>query len=301
MPRNPFSRTGRVVQPPAIASGKSFFVFPTSSALNADAQNMFPTDEDGVVLVWDGDIASAISSCVASRGDSIYVQPGTYTISTALAMSVASVRLIGNGPPGSVILTGSGANIINLTTTGCEIAGFTFNLATTKIAINMTAASSNDIHDNVFLSAVGGAASHFILMVTTACNYNRIRDNRFISNLVVAGGAITQTSHVTGLGIGNLIVNNLFVAGRVTTANTGTVTDGVVFLAAADTGNVVRENSFTEYNGGIFTAGIRTGASTVSGAAMITSNNLLLATAANAIVNTAGSEGFSNNIANGVV
>jgi len=264
---------------------------------------MFPVDEDGVVRVYSGNssIATALAQCVAGRGDVIYVTPGTYTISTAIAASVNDVHFTALGSPGSVILTASAADIFDVTGDGIEISGFRMNLATTKIAIDMVGADSCNIHDNVFLSAVGGAASHFILMETTACNYNWIHENRFISNLVVSGGAITQTSHVTGLGIGNIIEHNIFVAGRVTTANTGTVTAGVIFAAAADAGNVVRGNTFTEFNGGIFTAGINYGTTALGGSVIAVENNLMLATNTNAIVPGSNAAEFANNIASGTV
>ncbi len=165
----------------------------------------------------------------------------------------------------------------------------------------MAGADGCDIHDNVFTSAVGGAASHFIQMLTTACNYNNIYDNRFISNLDVAAGAITQTSHITGLGIGNVIEDNTFVAGRVTTANAGAVTAGVIFAAAADAGNVVRRNEFTEFNGATFTAGVNYGTTAVAGSVMCTANNFMLATAANAVVPGSNAAEFANNIASGTV
>lgn len=297
---NPFSKYGRIAKPAPQGAGKAFFVAASGSTLTPSLLDQFKQDEDGVLRVF-STIAEALTNCVAGRGDFIYVLPGTYTITTALAMSKSEVHLIALGSPGTVILTGSGADIMDVTAAGCEIAGFQLNLASTKIAIDLSAADGVSIHDNVFLSAVGGAASHFIRMAGTATNYGRIFSNRFVSNLVVAGGAITQTSHITGLGIGNIIEQNVFVAGRVTTANAGAVTDAVVFNAAADCGNIVRQNTFVEVNGATFTAGVESGASAVSGSVLPIMNNFLLGTAANAIVNTTGSAGFGNNMANGTV
>lgn len=300
MARNPFSTYGQLAQLNPPGCGKLFILVPASSAHIPALQDQFPVDEDGVSRVYTT-LATAVAAVVSGRGDVIACLPGTHTISTVVSSSASDFKLLAIGRPGQTVLTGSGASILTLTGNGVEVAGFTWNLATTKKCITLTGASGCDIHDNVFLSAVGGSASHFIHMLTTACNYNWIHDNRFISNLVVAGGAITQTSHITGLGIGNLIEHNFFVAGRVTTANAGAVTDGIVFIDAADTGNLIRYNSFTEFNGATFTAGVETGASTVSGAAFIVRNDFLLATAANAVVNTAGAAGFGNNVANGTV
>lgn len=301
MSLNPFSMNGRSSRPALpVGSGRSFFVAPTSSVDLVSLGLVYPPGEDGQVRVWENDFASPLA--LMATGDTLFVLPGAYTVSTVLASALNDIKIVGlSDGRGRAILTGSAASILTLTGDGVEVTGLTFAIASTFKAITLTGADYCWIHDNVFTSAVGGTASHFIHMLTTACNYNVIEKNRFISNLVVSGAAVTMTSQITGLGIGNIIQDNHFVAGRVSTANAGAVTDGIVFVAAADTGNLVKNNSFTEFNGATFTAGVRTGASTVSGAAMILNNNFLLATAANAIVNTAGDAGFGNNVANGTV
>lgn len=281
-------------------SGKLFVLVPSDSALLPDLQAMFPVDEDGVTRVYTT-LASAVAAVTSANGDMIAVMPGTYTISTVVSSSADDWKLIGVGGEGQAKLTGSGASILTLTGDGVEVAGLTFTIATTKKAITLTGADNCNIHNNIFLSSVGGAASHFIHMLTTACNYNRIHNNRFISNLVVSGGGITQTSHITGLGIGNIIEHNVFVAGRVTTANAGAVTSGVVFAAAADAGNIVRHNSFTEFNGATFTAGVDYGTTALGGSVLCHNNNFMLATAANAVVPGSNAGSFANNIADGTV
>ena len=280
--------------------GKVFVVSAATGAGWDKLSQIFVPDPDGDVRLY-STIADALTATVSGRGDYVYVMPGTYTITTQLTLSKDGVHLIGLGNTGEAILTGSASNIMTITGDGVEVAGFTMNLASTKKAIAMTGADKCRIHDNIFLSAVGGAASHFIHMVTTACNYNDIRDNKFISNLVVSGGAITQTSHITGLGIGNTIEHNLFVAGRVSTANAGAVTDGVVFAAAADAGNLVRWNSFTEFNGATFTAGVNYGTTALGGSVLCVENNFMLATDTNAVVNGSNAGNFANNIASGTV
>lgn len=300
MARNPFSKFGRFSKCLPPGDGKSFYVLPSTSTLIPNIQTQYPVDEEGIQRVYT-DLASAIAAAVASRGDYIFVLPGTYTITTALAMSKADVHIIGLGTPGTVIITGSAATCVLLTASGCEFANMAFNIASTKIAIDMAGANGSKVHDCTFLSAVGGAASHFIRMATTACNYNRIYDNQFISNLDVSAGAITQTSHITGLGIGNVIERNVFVAGRITTANAGAVTAGVIFANALDVGNFVRENEFVESNGATFTAGVNYGTTALAGSVMCTRNNFMLATAANAVIPGTNAGSFANNIADGTV
>jgi len=300
---NPFSKNGRQSRPLPAASGKVFHVVPTSSALLADLEQLYPVDEDGVKRVWSGDtaIADALAFCVTGRGDRIRAHGGTYTISAPIAVSINDVVIEGLGSPGAASLVASASNIFTLTGDNIEIANLSLTIATTKIGIVMTGAENCNIHDNVFKSAVGGAASHFIQMVTTACSYNWIHDNRFLSMLDVSGGAITQTSHITGLGIGNIIEHNFFVAGRLTTANAGVVTSGIIFGAAADAGNFVRANSFTEFNGATFTAGTDYGTTALGGSVLCIENNYMLATAANAVVNGSNAGSFANNIASGTV
>lgn len=300
MGANAFSTFGRLAKPLSPATGKTFFVAPSGSTLIPALQDMYPVDEDGVTRVYT-DIDSAINNCVANRNDYIYVLPGAYTITTALGMDVDGVHLIGLGGPGAARLTGSAADVMDLTADDCEIANLTITIASTKKGIDMVGADRANIHDCIFLSSVGGAASHFIHMNTTVCNYNWVHDNRFITNAVVSGGAITQTSHITGLGIGNIIEHNVFVAGRVTTDNAAAVTTGVLFAAAADAGNLVRHNSFTEFNGATFTAGVDYGTTALGGSVMCYDNNFMLATAANAVVNGSNAANFANNIASGTV
>lgn len=300
---NPNSRNGRYARPMPAGISKAFYVVPANSALLNDLEKLYPTDEDGVKRVYSGNtgIDDAIGFCTANQADKIYVYPGAYTISTAIAADVAGVSIIGLGTPGSAKLTASAANLFNITADNVEIAGLELNIATTKKAISMVGADNCHIHDNVFKSAVGGTASHFIHMLTTACNDNLITDNRFISMLDVSGAGVTQTSHVTLLGIGNVVEHNLFVAGRLTTDNAGAVTTGILSAAAADAGNLVRHNSFTEFNGATFTAGIDYATTALKGSVIAIENNLELVTSANAIVNGANTGAYGNNTANGTI
>lgn len=297
---NAFSKYGRR---PQNGVGKTFYALPTSSALLDRFEQLYGVDEEGVKRVYSGDtaIADALANCVTGRGDEIKVAPGTYSIATMITISISSVKITALGNKGSAKLVASAAHIFTITGDDVEIAGLELTIATTKKGIIMTGADDCNIHDNNFKSAVGGAASHFIHMVTTACLNNWIHDNVFNSQLVVAGGAITQTSHITGLGIGNIIEHNLFIAGRVTTANAGAVTNGVIFAAAADGGNLVRHNSFTEFNGATFTGAVEYGTTALGGSVLCVENNFMLATAANAVIPGANAGSFGNNIADGTV
>lgn len=297
---NPNSIYGKIAKQLPSVSGKTFVVVPAGSAVIPTLQELFPTDNDGVVRVYT-DPDAALAACVTDRGDAVAFMPGSYTISTVLATSANNVKIVGLGRKGSARLVGSAASILTLTGDDCEVAGLGFAIASTKKAITLTGADRTHIHDNVFTSAVGGAASHFIHFLTTTSDYCVIEDNRFVTNLDVSGAGVTQTSHITLLSVGSTIERNVFVAGRLTTANAGAVTDGILVNDAASAGNTIRHNTFYEFNGATFTAGIESGASAVSGAILPVRNDFLLATAGNAIVNTTGSAGFGNNVANGTV
>lgn len=300
MPRNPFSTYGRLARPLPAGDGKLFMLIPSTSTLISGVQESFPTDENGFVRTFT-DPQSALNAITSGRGDVLYVMPGSYTVTTVLSTAATDFKIIGFGSPGAAMFAGSAASILTLTGANVEVTGLGFTIASTKRAITLTGASYCNIHDNLFYSTVGGTGSDFINMLTTACSFNIIRDNQFITNVDSSAGAITQASHITLLGVGNLIERNVFCAGRSSTSNAGAVTNGIVSNTVTDYSNTIRGNTFYEVNGATFTAGITSGASSVSGSIFPVANNFLLATAANAIVNTTGSTGFGNNIANGTV
>lgn len=142
--KNPFSKFGRSAQPLAIGAAKTFYV--ASSAVQmGELQNTFPNDEEGVVRAH-STISSALSSCVANRGDVVYVLPGyTETLTSALTISVAGVSVIGlgNGTKRPT-LTGNGTiDAVNITGDGVLFENFAFAAPETDeqtAAINVAAA-----------------------------------------------------------------------------------------------------------------------------------------------------------------
>ena len=70
-------------------AAKVFFVGLSTASWYPDFGNIFPVDEDGVVRVYSS-ISTALSNCVASRGDVVLVLPGyTETVTSAITVSVA--------------------------------------------------------------------------------------------------------------------------------------------------------------------------------------------------------------------
>ena len=87
-----------------------------------------PAYDDGVSAVYT-DIASALAVCQANRGDEVRVGPGyTETYETALCLSTAGVRLVGEGYGTSVpTLTISGAiHGVDIEAAGVEFENFRF-------------------------------------------------------------------------------------------------------------------------------------------------------------------------------
>lgn len=102
MRENQLSRYGAVAKTfninEASIQGKVFFVGVSSSAFIGNILNTFQNDEDGVARVHTT-IDAAINSCVANRGDVIYVLPGhtEAVTATSIACDIAGVSIIGLG------------------------------------------------------------------------------------------------------------------------------------------------------------------------------------------------------------
>lgn len=298
MNRNLFSAYGRAAKPLEPGIGKTFILVPSGSALIPELQDNYPQDEDGVTRVYT-DPATALAAVVSGRGDTILVFPGTYTITSVLSSSASDWRLVGVGKPGEAMFVGSASNILTLTGDGVEITSLGFTIASTKVAITLTSSDYNKIHNNLFLSNVGGTGSSFITM-SAASNHNRIEGNTFSSELTTSGGALTQAAHIIVLGTANAIISNYFHVTRDSSTVAGAVTTSIWAGTTATKGTRVEKNTFIESNGATFSAGVDYQMG-VSGSVVTIENNFLLATAANAVINAGNSAGFGNNIANGTV
>lgn len=300
MPSTAYTLYDRMSRPMPQGKGKIMFVLPSGSALISQFQQIYTPDPDGFPRVFENDLAAALALTTSGRGDTIYVAPGSYTVTSVLTIANNDVRIIGMGATAQgVQITGVGADIFTLTGDYGEIANVTLNAASAQNAINMTGADGWNIHDNI-LVGVGGANSRLVRMVTTACNNNKIQDNWFMSNLDTSAGTATQVAHIAGLGSRNQIQRNVFQSHRTSASNAGATTSGIVFAAAGDVGNKILGNYVFESGGATFTAGIDYGTS--AGEQVVMDNRGILATAANFIVNGSNSAGFGNNApANGTV
>lgn len=282
-------------------TGKRFIVLPSSSALISDAQEQYPVDEDGVVRVYTS-LSSALSQCVANRGDVVSIMPGSYTISSNIALSTSGVTIEGMGPAGAVTIVTDTADTLTVTGDNFTMRNVAFTMAATLSSVVLTGCDNFLIEDCAFTTTAGGAGTYAIEMVTTANTNGTIRRCAFNANMNVASGSVTVAGFILGLGNNIRIEDCDFRSRRQTTANAGAVTAGVVFSAAADWGNIVRRCTFIEHNGATFTAGIDYGTTVTTGGVEAYDNRFLLATGANAIVNGSNDAGIGNQApANGTV
>jgi hypothetical protein len=184
------SRFGAIANPLAVApSGKVFFVIATTSARHSELQTEFPVDKDGVVRVY-GTIDAAIGSCVAGRGDVIYVMPGhTEAVSsaTSLVCDVAGVTIrgLGDGANRPTITLGtaitatipvSAANV-TIDNVIIDMTGFdAITAGITPTATNFTLSNSYIITANVTNQAV------LAILTTAAAGRMKLINNEFIGS-----------------------------------------------------------------------------------------------------------------------
>ena len=170
-------------------AAKVFFVGLSSASWYPDFGNIFPVDEDGVVRVYSS-ITTALSNCVASRGDVVLVLPGyTETVTAAITVSVAGVSIIGigNGALKPTITVNFAGDGINVTGANVLIENIAFAAPETDEAtamINVAAA-------NVTLRNINGIGSktskNFVDCITIASGADDLSlENIKLNNSVVA-------------------------------------------------------------------------------------------------------------------
>jgi hypothetical protein len=220
-----------------VAGGEVFYVGPVATNPNAHDQND-GTDPNNPKLT----IQSALDRCTAGRRDTVVVLPGTYTITTQLTMTVAAVRLIGwdfkrAQYANSVVLVGSGVDILAVDAANCEIAGIHFDQGANALYLGIevsqtTAVAGTYIHDCMFEMGIDGIVLGTAAALTPTnvlienCMFSQvnnlaaasgiqvnrlstsiIRDNVFYSNVANAAYGIHLTNQAT---VGVLISKNDF-------------------------------------------------------------------------------------------
>jgi hypothetical protein len=190
-PYNQMSRYGALsrVLPLMNPAAKVFFVGLSTASWYPDFGNIFPVDEDGVVRVYSS-IATALTNCVASRGDVVLVLPGyTETVTAAITVSVAGVSIIGLGngalkPTITVNFAGDGFNV-----TGANV--LIDNIAFAAPETDEATAMVNLAAANVTLRNINGIGSktskNFVDCITIASGADDLTlENIKLNNSVVA-------------------------------------------------------------------------------------------------------------------
>lgn len=103
---------------------------------------------------------TAIQFLNTYNGGEIVVLDGIYNISTAIAISIPNVSLIGNGNATILKNLSTTTNLINVTTSNFHIANMSLKGTTQQDCINISAAGSNVVVENVtFFTADNGIYS----------------------------------------------------------------------------------------------------------------------------------------------
>ena len=132
--------------------GKTFYVLAASAAMYPTVANDLRGINDEGVPMLHNTIASALSACVANRGDVIKVLPGhTESVSTTITVSVAGVKIVG---------IGHGTNRPNLTQ------------ATTGSSGVMTISAANVWVENIyFTGSATGTNERFLILTASTATY----------------------------------------------------------------------------------------------------------------------------------
>ncbi len=184
------SRYGAITSPyPVAASGKVFFVLATSNARFGDLSAEFPVDKDGVTRVH-GTVNAAIASCVANRGDIIYVMPGhveAISSATSLVCDKAGVTIRGLGENAlrpTFTLGTSTAATIPVSAANVTIDNVIIDMTgIDAIVAGITPTASNFTLSNSFIITASASAQAVLGILTTAvADRIKLINNEFIGS-----------------------------------------------------------------------------------------------------------------------
>lgn len=179
-------------------------------------------------------------------GGEIVVLDGTYNISTAIAVSIPNVSLIGNGSATILKNLSTTTNLINVTASDFHIANMSLEGTTQKNCINISSAGSNVVVESVAFSGADngiyseGSSGQFIGNQFMNNNYGVYLAS---SNNIVNANAFNNCSvwAVYIEGNGNIISNNTFT-------NCGTA----VYNETSSSGANIVNNVMIDNNIGIY-------------------------------------------------
>lgn len=214
-------------------------------------------------------IGQAITNAVASRGDTVVIRPGTYTITAVLApkaMMTFRAAVVNPQFP-TVSVRGNLANLMTVDVDGVRVIGLEFR-ATGGVNRNLvhvsdtTAVNGLTFEDCVFHGADQGGGA--VRGMNGVCGLN-VKDGTNATTGLVVRRCVFRDLGKTQINIGVLgapyakIENNLFAID----------TDTGIGIHLADTtafgtgkGFVIRENDFTGFDSSATETGINIGAAT---------------------------------------
>ena len=193
-----------------------------------------------------GDIATAILASVATRGDTIVVAPGTYTVTAALVMkanlTIKAAIVVPQYP--TVVIAGNIAELVTVDVSGTRFIGIEFQ------GTGYTCVEMIDIADG---AAVNGCIIEDCKFSTSSGEAVGViaDDATNVATGLVVRRCLFQNEAVTQLEIGILgapfskIEDNVFVLRTTTSTGIG-IADaaGLTQAAAAGHGYVIRNNDF---------------------------------------------------------
>lgn len=240
-------------------AGRVFYVIPSARAW----KEQFVIDKGVSVHNVFTSLGDALGQCSANRGDIIMVEPGTYTLTAAQAVSVAGVTIMGRkGFARQTIIAGlasAGVNALNITAADVKLCHLTIQGGSaTSFAVSCRS-TTTVIEDCYFDSKLDGGAdgiefqngadecqvsdcvfeetfNSLLLLSTAAGGPDRLTVERclFRNVVVMITDAGSAASVANRLVVNNCVSQGTLVGGYIklnTVLNTGIVTNCSFALA----------------------------------------------------------------------
>lgn len=243
MPRNVFSKYGRLAAALPMTLGKVFFVHASGTALASELQNWLPPDEDGVVRVHTT-LDSAVDASTASQGDVILVLEGhaeTVSSATATAFDKAGVTVLGLGKGNQrpTITMGTGTDTtIAVSAAGVTVQNCVFVANYAAVVAPFTVGNATDFALLNCEFRDSASNLNFVNIVDTDATSNHADGLRIEDCKRVGAGATTNTTVVKMDGTNTRVsIKRNYVRHAATTGG------GVMIIA---TGKVVTDLEMTD-------------------------------------------------------
>ena len=179
-------------------------------------------------------------------GGEIVVLDGTYNISTAIAISVPNVSLIGNGNATTLKNLSTTTKLINVTATGVIIANISLEGTTQQDCINISSAGSNIVVENVSISGAGRG-------IYTEGSSGQFIGNQFVNNKY--GAYLASSSNIVNANIFNTCsIWGVYIEGNsnIVSNNTFTNCGTAVYSETSSSGANIVNNVMIDNNTGIY-------------------------------------------------